>query len=819
MDIFRPVQIAWIDGPTSEQVLEVVRPFESSNDNYVTFNGKHYRSNMNYLVVDRKLSLETFKRLAVIYCKQNRYPLPNIVDNKYGPRVDYNDPKYRIRTRDEYKKVLGVAIADYASSIAFQDIPTLEIALAHLSLADPPTTQEVNSTSVLSREEAARLEDVRVSYLKAMANEPLYSQQYNFLGKQLSKEVYEVLRDSYPLMKRPTICSYCYAIHEKYQVLGLLHVCPTCWDEELKQVNAEDVELPVEHVSANQPENFALASAHMPTVDQQEAAQVEQIEDEVHEEVGVLRDEEGREVDAHGRAYPILRRDTDDGWWWLWFPEKPGAEVRQAMHKFRWQWGKYRKEWYNQSILAQVPPIVKEVYGRVVDGGECSYSSERGWRLRQRSDQKQEEAQQCADRSNQIVEEKLSTGVVILGSRIGRRQQKAKQQAERQAEKALALDAYAEELDRRADNSEAHQRYRKTPEAIYKRLNILKAQRRKIEKDFVRMLWYTAQTKEEASYFYRSTAQIQAERAERDRKIAILEQEIKVLEEKYRSTGGIEADHANIQPGDQIWICNGLREVVRINDKTITCLCQWPGGKTYPSKFDKTEFSHIVYKRNGSNMEYVETEEQREARLKRSQYAPPQEKEKRFTFKVEDVTEVQIWADNPTGLFPTPPDVGSRFIYVPEGTDAVLEPNGGAMTLIRQIESYLKAHGMESTKIHSCEVLYDLAKKLRESGYLVGEDFLEYRTRKYRCILMNPPFNYYGNSLIWVDHFMHAWELLEDGGYLGGVAPASFLRRDDRKIAELRDLVEHHGTYEELEVGAFTVSGTNIPTVIIKLSK
>jgi hypothetical protein len=211
---------------------------------------------------------------------------------------------------------------------------------------------------------------------------------------------------------------------------------------------------------------------------------------------------------------------------------------------------------------------------------------------------------------------------------------------------------------------------------------------------------------------------IQAERAERDRKIAILDQEIKVLEEKYRSTGGIEADHANIQPGDQIWIRNGLREVVRVNDKTITCLCQWPAGKTYPSKFDKTEFSHIVYKRNGSNMEYVETEEQREACLKRSQYVPPQEKEKRFTFKVEDVTEVQIWADNPTGLFLTPPDVGSRFIYVPEGTDAVLEPNGGAMTLIRQIEGYLKAHGMESTKIHSCEVLYDLAKKLRESGYL-----------------------------------------------------------------------------------------------------
>lgn len=107
---------------------------------------------------------------------------------------------------------------------------------------------------------------------------------------------------------------------------------------------------------------------------------------------------------------------------------------------------------------------------------------------------------------------------------------------------------------------------------------------------------------------------------------------------------------------------------------------------------------------------------------------------------------------------------------------------------------------------------------LKEKGYkLVGKDFLKYRKKKplYDRILMNPPFSRQQD----IDHVLHAWKFLKEGGRLVAVMSAGTEYRGNKKALLFQDLVGVHGQIEPLPDESFKESGTTVNTVLAVLDK
>lgn len=94
------------------------------------------------------------------------------------------------------------------------------------------------------------------------------------------------------------------------------------------------------------------------------------------------------------------------------------------------------------------------------------------------------------------------------------------------------------------------------------------------------------------------------------------------------------------------------------------------------------------------------------------------------------------------------------------------------------------------------EIDYNLRLVLQGKGYKVlATDFLEYpiNERKFKTILLNPPFN---DGL---DHLFHAWDLLDDDGVLCCLLNAeSVLSITNKPRQRLSDLIGLFGRYEVL---------------------
>lgn len=91
--------------------------------------------------------------------------------------------------------------------------------------------------------------------------------------------------------------------------------------------------------------------------------------------------------------------------------------------------------------------------------------------------------------------------------------------------------------------------------------------------------------------------------------------------------------------------------------------------------------------------------------------------------------------------------------------------------------------------------------------------------RSYAAVVMNPPFTLPKQPSVWITHVLRALEMLELGGRLVSVVPASFGFRTDAKHTALRALVEEHGGWEPLADDAFKASGTGVRTAMIWIEK
>ena len=178
---------------------------------------------------------------------------------------------------------------------------------------------------------------------------------------------------------------------------------------------------------------------------------------------------------------------------------------------------------------------------------------------------------------------------------------------------------------------------------------------------------------------------------------------------------------------------------------------------------------------------------------------------------------------NPTAYFPTPEPLIESILSahpLPQDTRRILEPSAGTGNIARAIEIYCNIHGIHAT-LDCCEIAEKYQKQLLEQHFfLVHDDFLRYHPlSRYDVIVMNPPFALNDDPLAYITHIEHAWSLLSPGGLLLAIAPAGFAFRQDKRIVQLRTLVEQYGSFEELPKSAFKESGTEVNTVLISLYK
>lgn len=142
-------------------------------------------------------------------------------------------------------------------------------------------------------------------------------------------------------------------------------------------------------------------------------------------------------------------------------------------------------------------------------------------------------------------------------------------------------------------------------------------------------------------------------------------------------------------------------------------------------------------------------------------------------------------------------DVGDRY---------VLEPEAGRGALA---DACMRAGAIA---VSCFEINAEAAQLLRDKCYNVIEgDFLEYSPAKgarYLRIVMNPPFTKNQD----IKHVNHAIKWLAPGGILVAI----MLGNQDRK--GFQEIVEKYDPeIIEVEHGAFKESGTDVPTLIVKI--
>lgn len=172
-----------------------------------------------------------------------------------------------------------------------------------------------------------------------------------------------------------------------------------------------------------------------------------------------------------------------------------------------------------------------------------------------------------------------------------------------------------------------------------------------------------------------------------------------------------------------------------------------------------------------------------------------------------EVTDLQKEFD----FFPTPPNLAQTMVEWAEiqPEDILLEPSAGKGGIADFFPKENPALLVELEKQN--------AQYLEEKGYVVCvEDFLQLDGVEADKIIMNPPFSKQRD----IEHILHAYEALKEGGTLVSVVSESPFFRDNQKSQQFRSfLIETNAEVHQLPEGTFKTSGTMVNTRLIKLHK
>jgi protein-L-isoaspartate O-methyltransferase len=161
-------------------------------------------------------------------------------------------------------------------------------------------------------------------------------------------------------------------------------------------------------------------------------------------------------------------------------------------------------------------------------------------------------------------------------------------------------------------------------------------------------------------------------------------------------------------------------------------------------------------------------------------------------------------------LFVTPPELAERMVdeagIHPE--DRVLEPSAGTGNIIDKIfENY-------NGSFVAVEINQNLANMLRVKYSAIPVHCADFLTLngalgQFDRILMNPPFS------ADVDHVLHAFAHLKDGGRIVAIMSEHSFFANDKKSIEFREFLEQRGTSEKLPSDTFKASGTMVNTRLV----
>lgn len=177
-----------------------------------------------------------------------------------------------------------------------------------------------------------------------------------------------------------------------------------------------------------------------------------------------------------------------------------------------------------------------------------------------------------------------------------------------------------------------------------------------------------------------------------------------------------------------------------------------------------------------------------------------------------------------TGYFPTPSEIIYKMIELAdmEQQHFILEPSAGQGHIADRICS--KLH-IRPDYIYVCELLPENRAILKDKGYYVRGDFIEFAHKRgvegsgwtFDRIVMNPPFERQAD----IEHVTAAFNLLAPNGILVAIMSAGVTFRENKKTVEFREkILEPHCThFEHLPDGTFKESGTMVNTIMIRLNK
>lgn len=150
-----------------------------------------------------------------------------------------------------------------------------------------------------------------------------------------------------------------------------------------------------------------------------------------------------------------------------------------------------------------------------------------------------------------------------------------------------------------------------------------------------------------------------------------------------------------------------------------------------------------------------------------------------------------------------------------EPDSTILEPSAGQGAILKALAKYHPAHQVDGFELmpQNREILAGC-----KNFNLLGEDFLTCQ-QTYDRIIANPPFRKNQD----ITHIRKMYELLNPGGVLVSFAAPSFLTSSKKTEAEFRDWLNdlkiENVKIIRVPANAFKASGTNIPTVILKIVK
>lgn len=161
--------------------------------------------------------------------------------------------------------------------------------------------------------------------------------------------------------------------------------------------------------------------------------------------------------------------------------------------------------------------------------------------------------------------------------------------------------------------------------------------------------------------------------------------------------------------------------------------------------------------------------------------------------------------------FPTPKQIGKLLVEFAEikDSDIILEPSAGQGAIVELFPKENKYILIELNQ-NNCDIL-------RNKGFeVLNKDFLETDNMKVDKILMNPPFSKQQD----VDHIIHAYDILKEGGILVSIVSESpFFRENKKSIMFRKFLDKTKAEVFNMPKGSFKDSGTMVNTKIIKIKK